>query len=98
MRGRVEETVAKERRARLMAAQAKVSAARLRERKGSETTLLLERRAKDGWHGRTGWQAPEVDGETVLEDAPRGAHAGDFVKVKIVRTSRYDCGARRQEP
>lgn len=96
--GRVEAAVAEERRGRLMAAQAKVSAARLRARKGVATAMLLERRGKDGWHGRTMGQAPEVDGETVLENARRGAKAGDFVKVKIVRTARYDCRAVRMEP
>lgn len=60
--------------------------------------MLLERREKDGWHGRTMGQAPEVDGETVLENAARGARAGDFVDVEITRTTRYDCRARRLEP
>ena len=98
LKGRVAVAVAQERRDRLMAAQAQVSAARLKARKGTEATMLLERREKDGWHGRTMGQAPEVDGETVLEDAGRGAKAGDFVKVKIVRTTRYDCRARRLKP
>ncbi|MGD9782859.1 MAG: 30S ribosomal protein S12 methylthiotransferase RimO [Kiritimatiellia bacterium] len=95
MPGRVAIAAAKERRDRLMAAQGKVSAARLRARKGSRATMLLERREQDGWHGRTAWQAPEVDGETILENAGRGSHAGDFTSVKIVRTGRYDCRARR---
>ena len=93
--GRVAPARAEERRALLMEAQAKVSAARLRALKGRRTTLLLERREKDGWHGRTPGQAPEVDGETVLEDAERGARAGQFVPARIVRTGRYDCRARR---
>ncbi len=90
MADRVAPEAAAERRDRLMAAQAKVSAARLRARKGEKTTLLLERREKDGWHGRAPWQAPEVDGDVVLEDAERGAQAGDFVAAKIVRTGTYD--------
>jgi ribosomal protein S12 methylthiotransferase len=98
LKGRVDAAVAEDRRTRLMAAQAKVSTARLRAHRGVETKMLLERRGKDGWHGRTAGQAPEVDGETVLENAARGARAGDFVKVKITRTTRYDCRARRWEP
>jgi ribosomal protein S12 methylthiotransferase len=98
MADRVAPEAAAERRDRLMAAQAKVSAARLRARKGETTTLLLERREKDGWHGRAPWQAPEVDGDVVLEDADRGARAGDFVAAKIVRTATYDCRARRRKP
>ena len=98
MADRVPAPVAEERRGRLMAAQAIVSAARLKARKGEKTAMLLERRDKDGWHGRTPWQAPEVDGETVLEDAGRGAQAGDFAKVRIARTRPYDCRARRVKP
>lgn len=98
MKKRVPAAVAESRRARLMAAQAQASAARLRARRGQRVAMLLERREADGWHGRTVWQAPEVDGGTVLEDAARGARAGDFVDVEIARTSRYDCRARRWEP
>lgn len=98
LKGRVSPAVAEARRDRLMAAQAQVSAARLKARKGAEAMMMLERREPDGWHGRTMEQAPEVDGETVLEDARRGAKAGDFVQVKIVRTTRYDCRAQRLKP
>lgn len=98
MRKRVPAAVAESRRARLMAAQAQASAARLRARRGRRVSMLLEHRETDGWHGRTVWQAPEVDGETVLEDAARGARAGDVVDVEIARTGRYDCRARRGKP
>ena len=67
LKGRVEPAVAQERCARLMKAQATVSAARLRNRKGARTTMLLEEQTDKGWLGRTVWQAPEVDGETLLE-------------------------------
>ena len=91
--GRVDAGVAEGRIDRLMKAQAKASAARLRGRRGKAATMLLERKAKGGWHGRTAWQAPEVDGETVLEGATKGARAGDFVEVTVVGTSQYDCRA-----
>ena len=95
LKGRVDVAVAESRRAQLMAAQAKVSAARLKARKGLETVMLLERRTKKGWQGRTPWQAPEVDGETLLEEFSRGARPGDFVKVKMVKTTQYDCVVRK---
>lgn len=94
MKGRVAAEVAKERGIRLMKTQAQVSAARLRARRGADTTLMLEYEEQDGWHGRTPWQAPEVDGETVLKQAPPGAGPGDFAKVTIAQTTRYDCRAR----
>jgi ribosomal protein S12 methylthiotransferase len=93
-KGRVEPAVAQERCDRLMRAQAVVSAARLRARKGASTTMLLEGQTEKGWHGRTVWQAPEVDGETVLEGSGAGLTPGDLVPVKITRTTRYDCRAR----
>jgi len=60
--------------------------------------MLLERREKDGWRGRTEGQAPEVDGETVLANAPPRARPGDFVDVEITGSGRYDCRARAWEP
>ena len=96
--GRVAPAAAEERRAQLMELQAGISAARLRARRGARTSMLLERRGKNGWHGRTPAQAPEVDGETVLAAAPRGAAAGDFVPVEITDTDSYDCRARRAGP
>ena len=93
MRGRVSAAAAQERLGELMAAQAKVSARRLRGRRGRTVEMLLERRERDGWHGRTVWQAPEVDGETVLEASGAGLSEGALAKVEIVRTGRYDCRA-----
>ena len=92
-KGRVAPEEAQRRMDELMAAQAKVSARRLRERRGRTVEMLLERRERDGWHGRTVWQAPEVDGETVLEAGGAGLREGALAKVKIVRTGRYDCRA-----
>ena len=95
MSQRVDPGVANERRERLMEAQARVSAQRLRARRGQKSVMLLERREREGWRGRTPWQAPEVDGATVLPDAGPLARAGDIVPVKIVRTGRYDVFAKR---
>ncbi|NLD90755.1 MAG: 30S ribosomal protein S12 methylthiotransferase RimO [Lentisphaerae bacterium] len=96
--GRVPPTVAADRRAHLMTVQARISARRLRARQGAVTTMLLEERGRDGWQGRTPWQAPEVDGKTVLTGPARGLRPGDFVQVNITRTSRYDCRARSWHP
>jgi ribosomal protein S12 methylthiotransferase len=98
MGGRVEASEAQTRCDRLMRAQAKVSAERLRARKGTATRMLLERRETNGWRGRTVWQAPEVDGETRLSGPARGLRAGDIVDVRIAATTRYDCRAVVAEP
>jgi ribosomal protein S12 methylthiotransferase len=98
MGGRVEASEAQTRCDRLMRAQAKVSAERLRARKGTATRMLLEGRETNGWRGRTVWQAPEVDGETRLSGPARGLRAGDIVDVRIAATTRYDCRAVVAEP
>jgi ribosomal protein S12 methylthiotransferase len=97
MSERVDAAVAEERRERLMRAQGKVSAARMAGRVGARTTLLLERRERGRWVGRTPWQAPEVDGETRLK-GPRGKwREGDRVGIAIERAERYDCWAALAE-
>lgn len=98
MAGRVQAAVAEARRDRLMQVQAKVSAARLRARRGTSTRMLVERRGKGGWRGRTMWQAPEVDGETLLENVGRGVRPGDILDVVIRHTTRYDCRAVPKTP
>lgn len=79
---------------RLMRAQARVSARRLRARRGQTTTMVVERKEADGWHGRTPWQAPDVDGETVLTHAARSVDVGDLIPVVISGTDAYDCQAQ----
>ena len=97
MKHRVAFQTAEERRDRLMQEQARVSARRLRARRGLATTVLLEHKEADGWHGRTPWQAPEVDGDTRLENAGTRARTGDFVPAVITGTRAYDVRARRTE-
>ena len=97
MKHRVAFRTAEERRDRLMREQARVSARRHRARRGRATTVLLERLEADGWHGRTPWQAPEVDGDTRLENAGARARSGDFVPAVITGTRAYDFRARRAE-
>lgn len=97
MKRRVASRTAEERRDRLMREQARVSARRHRARRGLATMVLLERREADGWHGRTPWQAPEVDGDTRLENAGAHARAGDFIPAVITAARAYDFRARRAE-
>ena len=97
MKANADPLVAEERRAQLMRAQKRISARRLRTRRGTTTTLLLERKEADGWHGRTPWQAPDVDGETLLVKTKTSLNVGDFVPAVIASTSAYDCRAHRLE-
>lgn len=79
------------RRGRVMAAQAAVSAARVRAWIGRSTEVLVERELEDGrLVGRMPGQAPEIDGVVYLrgEAAP-----GDLVTAAIVGADVYDLHA-----
>ena len=95
--GRVPPSLAEARRDELMRTQAGVSAKRLRARRGQETSMLLEEETSKGWRGRTVWQAPEVDGNTLLEGPVTGAHSGRMIRVILTGAGRYDCRARSAE-
>lgn len=89
--------VAEERRARLMALQAEISAERLASLAGEEIDVLVEAEVEEGqWIGRTWRDAPEVDGCTTLlmpEAVP-----GDIVRARVVDTSTHDIVAEPVAP
>ncbi len=101
MKPRVPQKVAKKRRAALMRAQREVSAVKLKARRGRHTEFLVEEMLPDGsgWLGRTRWQAPEVDGLTVLKTpaANPPIQEGDILPVVITSSSQYDCRAKLQK-
>ena len=85
--------VAVERRERLMAAQLEVVEQQASGRYGSQTQFLLESPTglNDGsWRARARFQAPEVDGFTLLEDVPEDAQLGDIVTGCITAHDAYD--------
>lgn len=93
----VPEEVAAARRDELMRVQQKIAAARNRERIGQRTEVLLQhpvagRRGKRDllWIARTRWQAPEVDGETIVTGLTSAARFGDFAKVRLTGIRGYD--------
>lgn len=85
----VPETVAEQRRHRLMERQAEISLEKNRQRIGRIFTLLVEEQMDEGLYlGRTQFQAPEVDGVTYIDAA--GLTPGDFVDVRINAAYAYD--------
>src|SRR5690606_14014272 len=80
--GAVPEEVKDERWHRFMAAQARISAARLQSRIGREIDVIIdETDGEGGATGRSQWDAPEIDGQVLLRDA--NVAAGDIVRVRI---------------
>jgi len=88
----VPEEVKEERRERFMAVQARISAARLARRVGTEMTVLVDEVGEDCVIARGPGDAPEIDGVVVIEGrwdlAP-----GDFVDVRITRSDEHDLHA-----
>lgn len=82
------------RRNALMRLQRGIVAAKLDALVGAETTVLLENPPHGGkgqWTGRALRQAPDgIDGVSFVSGVPRGAGAGDFVKVRVTGHSDYD--------
>jgi ribosomal protein S12 methylthiotransferase len=88
----VPEEVKEERRERFMAVQARISAARLVRRVGTEMTVLVDEVGDDAVIARGPGDAPEIDGVVVIEGrwdlAP-----GDFVVVRVTRSDEHDLHA-----
>ena len=80
--GAVPEEIKEERWHRFMAAQARISAARLQSRVGREIDVIIDEADDEGGAtGRSQWDAPEIDGQVLLRDA--AVAPGDMVRVRI---------------
>jgi ribosomal protein S12 methylthiotransferase len=89
----VPERIKEERRARFMAAQAKISAQRLREKIGKTLTVLVDRVDGGAAIARSAADAPEIDGMVRIAD---GANlpVGSFARVRITGAAQHDLDAR----
>jgi ribosomal protein S12 methylthiotransferase len=90
----VPEEVKKERLARFMEVQERISAAKLQSKIGTMQTVLVDEIVEDEAGnieaiGRTKADAPEIDGVVYLADA-EGLTPGDFVEVQIYDADGHD--------
>jgi len=90
----VPEEVKKERLARFMDVQERISAAKLQSKIGTMQTVLVDEIVEDEEGnieaiGRTKADAPEIDGVVYLADA-EGLTPGDFVEVQIYDADGHD--------
>jgi len=90
----VPEEVKKERLARFMDVQERISAAKLQSKIGTMQTVLVDEIVEDEAGnieaiGRTKADAPEIDGVVYLADA-EGLTPGDFVEVQIYDADGHD--------
>ena len=96
---KVDPKVASRRRARLMKEQSRISLRKNRARVGETVRVLFEGASDETdllWQGRTGAQAPDIDGCVLINDAPEGRNPepGDFVNVRITEAQEYDLVGR----
>ncbi len=85
----VDEGLKHDRLARFMDVQADISAEKLKARRGTEMTVLIDEADGRRAVGRTYADAPEIDGVVHIAQGA-GIQVGDFVKVKITRSDDYD--------
>jgi ribosomal protein S12 methylthiotransferase len=75
-----------------MAAQAKISAQRLREKIGKTLTVLVDRVEGRTAIGRSAADAPEIDGMVRIANAAALA-VGSFARVRITGAAQHDLDA-----
>ncbi len=95
----VPDDVKQDRWERFMAAQRKISAAKLKAKVGREYDVLVDEAKRTTAQGgtalgRTYADAPEIDGIVKIKDA-KGAQPGDIIKVRIEKADAYDLTGRR---
>jgi ribosomal protein S12 methylthiotransferase len=92
---KVDARTAKQRRARLMKEQAKISKRKNAAKIGQTFRVLFEGASQESdllWQGRTEGQAAEVDGYILINDAPEEftPNTGEFYTVLITEAHDYD--------
>jgi ribosomal protein S12 methylthiotransferase len=89
----VPEPLKEERRARFMAVQQRVSAARLAQRIGQTMTVLVEAHGENGTAiARSAADAPEIDGVVTIGDGA-ALRIGEFARVVVTGASAHDLEA-----
>jgi ribosomal protein S12 methylthiotransferase len=91
--------VMRQRRAKLMREQAKISKRRNRAMVGKRFRALLEGVSEESdllLQARLESQAPEVDGHVLINDVPDGYNArpGEFIEIEITEAHEYDLVAK----
>jgi len=89
----VPEKVKKARQAELMAAQKRISAGKLSGRVGHVLPVLIEGTSEETellLRGRTDRQAPDVDGQVFVADAPEDVKVGQIRQLKVTQAGDYD--------
>ena len=90
--GHIAHDVKEERKARFMAVQEKISAARLKRKVGSTLTVLVDATNAKGATARSAADAPEIDGVVHIKPSST-LKSGEFATVRVTRSDRHDLWA-----
>ncbi|SEH04586.1 Ribosomal protein S12 methylthiotransferase RimO [Candidatus Venteria ishoeyi] len=91
MPGLVSETEKEARLAQFMETQQAISSAKLQQRIGEQTTVLIDDVVDGTCYARSPAEAPEVDGFVLLAQDPEQVwQVGDFVNVQITGADAHD--------
>lgn len=88
--------VAEQRRETLLLVQKEIVDRKACALVGNTAEVLLERPVpgeESAWVGRSRCQAPEVDGEVIVQDVPARIEAGAFIAVRYIAQADYDMRA-----
>ena len=85
----IPEEVKEQRRARFMATQERISAARLKAKVGRTLNVLIDQIDGDTAVARSSADAPEIDGLVHVRGAKR-SKPGEFARVRITRADEHD--------
>jgi ribosomal protein S12 methylthiotransferase len=89
----VPDAIKEERRARFMAVQARISAARLQQRVGSVLQVLVDGHDEHGTAvARSAADAPEIDGVVRVRDG-QALRTGTFARVEVTAADEHDLEA-----
>jgi ribosomal protein S12 methylthiotransferase len=96
---KVDPKIAKQRRARLMKEQGRISRRRNKARIGTRVRVMFEGESNESdllWQGRLETQAPDIDGCVLINDVPDDfvPSAGDIVIAEITAAHQYDLVGR----
>src|SRR6266566_2714186 len=96
---KVDPKIAKQRRARLMKEQSRISRKRNKAKIGQRVRVIFEGESNESdllWQGRMETQAPDIDGCVLINDAPEGfvPSPGKLVDVLITAAQQYDLVGR----
>ncbi len=92
---KVDPKIARQRRTRLMKAQARIARRKHKAMVGAEVKVIFEGESSESdllWQGRMETQAPDIDGCVLINDVPEGFSPmpGDMVNVLITEAQEYD--------